>query len=192
VERSLRQDERDVLRHLLSGSDPLSVALRPRIDEAWVQQDRVCCASVHIYAGEEELQELTGGQARRVEANWPGPPRRVVRLVIAGSGSFSHLELTHDGEETGPMTFPPPDELGDPVWSERVREYVLVRRSADGTSSKLGTLRTPKAYEAGDFLNIPHGGDPSPVPGRTKGNVWRVVAVEEPNVLMVEYVKAEG
>jgi hypothetical protein len=118
TERPLSRNERDVLRHLLSGNDPLSIALRPRIDKAWVQQDRVCCASVYIYAGEEALQELTGGFARRIEASWPGPPQRMVRLVIAGSGSFSHLEITHDGEETGPMTFPPPDELGDPVWMD--------------------------------------------------------------------------
>jgi hypothetical protein len=108
VERPLSRSERDVLRHLLSGGDPLSIALRPRIDEAWVQQDRACCVSIHIYAGEEVLQELTGGFARRLEASWPGPPRRVVRLGYAGSGSFSHLEVTHDDEETGPMTFSPP------------------------------------------------------------------------------------
>jgi hypothetical protein len=115
-ERSLTGREQEVLLHLLRGADSLSLALRERVADVRVIQEMDCCASIHISAGDAELWELTGWTPRAAEANWRTSPPRVVRLVIAATGEFSHLEITHEGEETGPTEFPPAVDLDEPVW----------------------------------------------------------------------------
>jgi hypothetical protein len=114
--------ERAVLFHLLSGDDPLAVALRGQVDDVLVVEGgriQPCCASRHIWAESGTGEQLTGGHFHIVEAGWLVSPEILVRLSITVSGHLAHLEITHDHErELGPMEFPPPDELQKPVWWE--------------------------------------------------------------------------
>jgi hypothetical protein len=112
-----------VLFHLLSGDDPLTVALRDQVDHVLVVEGgpiQPCCASRYIWADVPGADEqLTGGHFHVVEAAWRESPEILVRLWITVSGHLTHLEITHDHErELGPMEFPPPDELQEPAWWE--------------------------------------------------------------------------
>lgn len=95
-------------------------AVRDEVTNVRVIQEMDCCASIHIWAGNAKLEGLTGGVPRSVEAIWSTSPPQVVRLVVAGNGEFSHLEITHEGEEIGPNQFPPAADLDEPAWKGEV------------------------------------------------------------------------
>jgi hypothetical protein len=75
--------------------------------------------------------------------------------------------------------------LGESV---RRREYVLRVRLSDGRTveCEMSSPR-PERYRTGDFINLPVRADGRSEAG--KGFIWRIVADEEPNVLVLAYVR---
>jgi hypothetical protein len=77
-------------------------------------------------------------------------------------------------------------------------EYVLKRHEPDGVLSRLGYFKTKRERKLGGVVNLPMGADrevPTSHPSRsqegtgTPGHLWRIVAVDEPNVLILEYIR---
>lgn len=76
--------------------------------------------------------------------------------------------------------------------------YRLKRREPAGQLSDLGLFTTKRARKLGDFVNLPNGAEREPLSSlmwraqnriSTPGHIWRVVVVEEPDLLVVEYVR---
>jgi hypothetical protein len=81
--------------------------------------------------------------------------------------------------------------------SRPYRSHTIKYRMSDGSVSDGGSLSTPGgvAFSVGDLINLPEGRPPycGYYARATEGHIWQVVSVEEPNVLVVEYVrKARG
>jgi hypothetical protein len=147
-------------------------------------------------------------RVRQADGNYlPGVQYQLQPVTIGGICSFSR-PLADGGfglgvgrvvaiENSSPEPLVTIEELSEAeearYWEQAgVAPHRLKLLSAEGLREG-GTLVT-RARQVGSLINIPSGPNPErglPVE-RTKGHVWRVVAVEPERVLVLEYVKPWG
>lgn len=77
--------------------------------------------------------------------------------------------------------------------SRPYRSPAIKYRMRDGSISDGGYLSTPGrvTFSVGDLINLPERRPPfrGYYARATDGHLWQVVAVEEPNVLVIEYMR---
>jgi hypothetical protein len=114
VDRPLTEREEAVASFLATALPDGGEAIRTQLKAGRVLSEGWCCASVHIYGETDDSRPAHVERTMVIEAGWTSEPHRFVRLVIAGNGWISHLELVHEEEREGPREFPLPSELSPP------------------------------------------------------------------------------